>query len=102
LAALKAVPTLDQTDSPHAALTTEKKKIIETHTDNCILLYCTVPLFQVFKLNKAYGTQARKTLEITIVFRLPTCWPVVSTHPDCPTRGHINTFVSLPLSLSKY
>jgi hypothetical protein len=39
---------------------------------------------------------------VTIVFRLPDCWLVVSMHPEGPATGHLDTgFFGFPLSSSK-
>jgi hypothetical protein len=37
-----------------------------------------------------------------IFFRLLDCWLEVSTHPECPATGHLDTgFLGFPLSLRK-
>jgi hypothetical protein len=44
-----------------------------------------------------------ETLVITIAFRLPDSWLVVSMHPEDPVTGHLDTgFIGFPLSLSKF
>jgi hypothetical protein len=97
------IPKQDQTEDPQDALTIEKTKFIQAYTDNCILLYCTVPLFQTYSdLNKSYGTHARETMGVTTFFPSPDCSLVVSMHPEGPATGHFYTgFLGFRLSLSE-